>query len=252
MPTYYKVQQGDYLAKIAQQFGFTDYNTIWNDSHNAQLKQKRQSPNVLYPGDILYIPDKADKQLSKATSQSHTFVVPDSDVTLQIVLDNVDFKPLAGADYVLTLPNQTVAATADGSGLLKQDISVIQTQIGTQTQAGTLEVQNQKEGVDVEAGILIAYLNPLTYPSGQMARLNNMGYFAGKQETGDAMDEQVSNEDLGHKPPNQWTGTTIDPKELNQFQSAIEEFQCDQMGPSSVDGICGPGTQSKMKQFYGC
>jgi nucleoid-associated protein YgaU len=51
------VVQGEYLSKIARSYGFSDYRTIWEHPKNAALKQARQNPNVLFPGDRLFIPD---------------------------------------------------------------------------------------------------------------------------------------------------------------------------------------------------
>ena len=54
----YTVKQGDHLSSIANAFKFSTYQTIWDHPHNAALKAQRVNPNVLYPGDVLYIPDK--------------------------------------------------------------------------------------------------------------------------------------------------------------------------------------------------
>ncbi len=56
-------------------------------------------------------------------------------------------------------------------------------------------------------------------PSGQQARLDNLGYFASDGDD-------------------------------DAFKSAVEEFQCD--NSLTVDGDCGPATQAKLKQVYGC
>jgi hypothetical protein len=68
----------------------------------------------------------------------------------------------------------------------------------------------------------IGDLDPVLETSGQVARLNNLGYFAG---------------DLSNPDP-------------ATFQSAVEEFQCDKS--LTVDGICGPATQAKLSQVHGC
>ncbi len=44
------VKQGDYFAKIAKKYGFSDWRTIYNHADNAELKQKRPDPNILHPG----------------------------------------------------------------------------------------------------------------------------------------------------------------------------------------------------------
>ena len=70
--------------------------------------------------------------------------------------------------------------------------------------------------------VKIGYLDPIDLLSGQKARLNNLGYFAG--------DPDLAADD--------------------DFRSAVEEFQCDQ--GLTVDGQCGAKTQAKLKQIHGC
>ncbi len=50
----YIVKSGDWLAKIAEDHG-TTVSAIWNHPENAAHRQKRGSPDVLYPGDVLRI-----------------------------------------------------------------------------------------------------------------------------------------------------------------------------------------------------
>ena len=50
----YIVKSGDWLAKIAEDHGST-VSAIWNHPENATHRQKRGSPDVLYPGDVLRI-----------------------------------------------------------------------------------------------------------------------------------------------------------------------------------------------------
>ncbi len=230
MAVLHKVQQGEYLAKIAARYGFTNYRTIWNHPKNAQLKQKRRSPNVLYPGDMLFVPDREERVEARSTTKVHTFVAPQRTVLLRIVVKDVDDKPIGNADYVLNFRGKTSAASADKNGLIEEQIDIKQSHVGT------LTVSNTRNVFDVQLGIKVGDLNPVEMPSGQMARLNNLGYFAGRLETGDRMDK---------KQP-------IDSKEEAQFKSAVEEFQCDHMGPGFVDGICGPLTQNKLREVYGC
>jgi N-acetylmuramoyl-L-alanine amidase len=74
--------------------------------------------------------------------------------------------------------------------------------------------------------IKIGHLDPVDELSGQQARLNNLGYFAGPFE------EKSEEENK------------------TMFLSAVEEFQCDHS--LVVDGKCGPNTQAKLKQVHGC
>ena len=47
---------GDTTTKLAFEHGlFPD--TLWNHPDNEDLRSKRDDPNVLYPGDKIFIPD---------------------------------------------------------------------------------------------------------------------------------------------------------------------------------------------------
>jgi N-acetylmuramoyl-L-alanine amidase len=53
----YTVVQGDCLSSIALQFGYADWRNIYNDAANAAFRQLRPNPNLIYPGDEIFIPD---------------------------------------------------------------------------------------------------------------------------------------------------------------------------------------------------
>ena len=55
------VQQCEYLSLIAKIYGFASYKTIWDHDGNADLREQRQNPNILLPGDLVFIPDKETK-----------------------------------------------------------------------------------------------------------------------------------------------------------------------------------------------
>ena len=63
------VKQGEYLSLIAAQYGFTNWQTIWNLPQNADLQKQRQNPNVLFPGDQVYVPNRENKNDSQAHRQ---------------------------------------------------------------------------------------------------------------------------------------------------------------------------------------
>lgn len=220
MGTPYKVEQGDYLSKIAQQFGFSDYKEIWNHPDNADLKNKRKNPSVLFPGDKLMIPDKEEKQVSASTGKRHTFQVSRSPLRLRLVIEDIYEKPIANTECELVLDGETFKLTTDGKGSIEQEISPT-------TTGGFLIIRSQETALnDIALPIKIGHLDPVEEESGQQARLNNLGYFAGPFEGNEAADN----------------------KQL--FLSAIEEFQCDH--ELSVDGNCGLKTQAKLKEVHGC
>src|SRR5438045_657493 len=68
----HEVSQGECMSSIAAQYGFL-WKTIWNDGENAELRGERPNPNLLYPGDVVFIPEKKIKEESCATETLHKF-----------------------------------------------------------------------------------------------------------------------------------------------------------------------------------
>lgn len=216
MASQYTVKQGDYLVKIAKENGFLDYRTVWDDAQNKELKDKRKNPNVLAPGDQLFIPDKTAKKESRATGQTHRFQVKKEKNLLRLMLEDIYWKPIANAKCELRVDGELFQVVSGADGKIEQEIPVT-------AQKGELVVKDGDTPLkNVKLEIQIGHLDPVEEVSGQKARLSNLGYYLGSPDNDDA----------------------------SRFQSAVEEFQCD--NGLSVDGDCGPNTQAKLKQVHGC
>lgn len=57
MPKNYTVQPGDTLSKIASKHGFKDYREIYDHPSNASFRAKRPNPKLIFPGDVIVIPE---------------------------------------------------------------------------------------------------------------------------------------------------------------------------------------------------
>jgi hypothetical protein len=222
MAAYYSVKEGDHVAALAAKAGLGNYKTIWDHPNNAELKSKRQDPNVLMPGDQLFIPDKQSREESRPTDQRHKFTSKKTEVRLRMVLEDIFEKPVADAPCVLAIEGNTIRLTTDGDGKIDQVIPP------TAHNAILLIEDHQTALNNFQIQIKIGDLDPVDQRSGQVARLNNLGYFAG-DPTKDPDDDDDAEA---------------------RFLSAVEEFQCD-FG-LHVDGKCGPVTQSKLKSEHGC
>jgi len=168
----------------------------------------------LFAGDRLFIPDKQTKTESVATEQRHRFQVKGGSLLLRIVLKDIDDEPIAQAACALEVDGAEHFLTTDANGLIEQAIP------GT-AERGTLTIDDPDVLLDIE-GLRIGHLDPVDTPSGQQARLNNLGYYI----------------------------DTADRPEEEELRSAVEEFQCDH--GLTVDGDCGPNTQAKLTEVHGC
>ncbi len=227
MSEYHEVQQGEYLSQIARKYGFASYKTIWEAGENSELKNLRKNPNVLLPGDVLFIPDKEVKEESRATGSTHKFEVDIQPLKLRVMLTNLKNKPLVGHQCTFIVDSKSVEITTGGDGMLEQPVP-LDAANGKVIDRGPADAQVPLQR---ETPIRIGHLDPIDTIPGQQARLNNLGYFAGDPTTAPA---SPAEEQLRHQ----------------QFLSAVEEFQCD--FDLAVDGVCGPNTQAKLKQVHGC
>jgi len=160
----YIICQGDYLLKLAHQFGF-DPDVVWNDDENAQLRQLRPNPNILFAGDILYIPDEAGappRALNVTTGSTNTFVTNPPTVTLTVCFSDA---PFASKAYSVQELPELAGLTTDGNGVL------------TFTAPVTLETATV---VFTDPAATFAFqvgnIDPIDTLSGIFQRLQNLGF----------------------------------------------------------------------------
>jgi hypothetical protein len=214
------VCQGEHLAGIAGQYGLHDFRIIWNHPDNAELKKKRLDPGVLYPGDIVSIPDLETGTYDRATEQRHSFVLSRTGLTLCLKLERALYQPIGDTPCELSLEQGRFDLVTDPDGTLSHPIS------DSANQAALLVKENINVNGDpvlFETGmnIRIGHLDPVEEASGQVARLSNLGYYR----------------------------ASIDKIDNDELVSAIEEFQCDNGLP--LTGVCDGVTQAKLREVHG-
>lgn len=96
------VKQGEDIDTIAYQYGMNP-DSIWNDDKNSELKEKRESGNVLMPGDEIEIPDPETKEEEVITGEKHRFRRVGTHSKLQLQFFDEDEKPRAGVPYILKI-----------------------------------------------------------------------------------------------------------------------------------------------------
>ena len=166
MPIEYVVQQGDCVSSIAAEHGLLP-ETIWNDPANADLKKKRDNGNILYPGDVITIPDIRIREETRPTTQRHVFKRKGVPEKFKIILLDDRDLPRKGLKYVLVIDGERREGTTKGDGSIEEPIS-------PKAQSGMLTIY---DGAHVEQHPLkLGHLDPLTEVSGVQMRLSNLGY----------------------------------------------------------------------------
>jgi len=216
MSKIHMVEQGECLSSIARKYGFASWNTIYDHSENTDLKRTRDNPNVVFPGDQIFIPEKTPRSEQCATERKHTFKLGEKKTFLRLVLKNEEGQPLSNFKYKLVIEGVIREGQTGENGLIQQEIRTLD----EEGELTVFPVDASEDGFTCH--VRLGHLDPVNEVSGIQARLNNLGFDAGPI---DGIDGPIT-------------------------RSAVKVFQ-EQQG-LSADGIVGPQTQAKLKEVHGC
>lgn len=156
------VKQGETVPSVSANYGFRDWETVWNDSDNSDLRKQRD-PNVLLPTDVIHIPEKKRRKEAASTGQRHRFRAPREKTRLIVRVLQPDGSPYASTDFKLTTPSCQVENVTDSDGWIDVEIAPTDDQASVEIADETLL-------------LLVGHLDPVDEQSGWTARLTNMGY----------------------------------------------------------------------------
>lgn len=170
------VSRGDSIPSLAHTNGHF-WETLWNHPQNAELKKLRKTPNILNPGDEVFIPEIRIKTVDKATDATHKFERRGVPAKLRMKLMMLG-EPRKNEPYTITLDDgKTITGNTDGEGMVEAFITPNCT-------GGKLVLTNTGEEIPISLG----HLNPIDTISGIRQRLSNLGFPCGE---GDEIDEKT-------------------------------------------------------------
>jgi hypothetical protein len=174
------VVQGECINSIAFQYGFFS-EVIWGDPGNASLREKRQSPNTLVPGDVVFIPDKRLRTSIRHTGKTHTFKMIGVPALCRIQAFDGNVRRVK-QEYELYIDGVRHSGTTDGDGYLQAPMS-------PKAKKAVLIIGPGRDAYEFTFG----ELEPVTELIGVQARLNNLGYDCGEPtgEMNDATKEAI-------------------------------------------------------------
>lgn len=175
MPTTHIVQQGECLSSIAAAEGFADWHFLYEHPLNSEFKRLRPNPNVIFPGDVIAIPDREPAARSVPAGTTSRFRVRVSSTKLRLKLQDQTGAPLGGRAFSLSIAGETVEGTTTADGLVEQVIPANADE-GTLT----LQLNDSAPNETFTWTLRIGHLDPIETVSGVQARLNNLGYACGE------------------------------------------------------------------------
>lgn len=159
----YVARDKDGIESIAFRHGFF-WETIWNDPGNTALREVRKDPNVLLPGDKVFIPEKRIKEVSKSHEQTHRFRKKGVPHVLRFQFLKFSGDPYASMKADIAVGGKLLDATTDADGWLEIPI------MPDATSAVVKFANGEKYSLD------LGRLNPVTEPTGVQQRLRNLGW----------------------------------------------------------------------------
>jgi hypothetical protein len=214
---HHTVRQGDCLSSLAARHGLPDWHVIYDAPENEELRKLRPNPNLIYPGDRVFIPDRRPKLEAAATGKSHTFVVSRPKTRLRLkIFDDLDESPTK-ARYELWIEGRQKPIEGD------LEDGVLDTKIPADAPKARLVIRSADRGTVLEElELLLGALDPVDTVSGARSRLRRLGFDCGPVA-----------------------------KEMNPaIARALRLFQ--RVYNLKEDGTLSPATQDKLKELIGC
>jgi Putative peptidoglycan binding domain len=170
--TYYTIQQGDCLNSLAKQRGFADFATLYHRPENAAFREKRTNPNIIFPGDVLFIPDRRIQEIPCPTDQGHQFTLAQKKVYLRLCLQDDLHNPYRNTKYRLTVEGVDSNGSTDSAGMLQQEIPAD----AVDGEITIFPFPDDPSDPGYTFTLKLGHLDPIDEDSGVDARLINLGF----------------------------------------------------------------------------
>jgi hypothetical protein len=166
----YIIDTGDSTTALAFEHGLF-WKTVWDHAENSDLKQKRKQPNILAPGDELYIPEIKPREESCATEKRHRFRRKGVPEKLNLQILKLNGKPRANEPYRFVIDDVILReGKLDGEGKLSEFIP-------NNAKTGKLWLGEKYD--DGPISLQLGNLDPVDTIRGVQHRLKNLGFWRG-------------------------------------------------------------------------
>lgn len=165
------VKAGEGLSQIAEQHGFL-WRTLWEHPDNDELRELRERPEVLLPGDRVTIPALRARDATIATGQRHTF--RRKGVPAKVIVNVLDprGRPLEDKRYEIEMGAQRVTGHTGKGGRVEHWVACAERSL-------LLRVWPDDPSLPwtLLFEISLGHLDPVDTLRGVRDRLRNLGYW---------------------------------------------------------------------------
>jgi hypothetical protein len=160
----YLIREGDYLTKLGVQLRF-DADRVWQQPKNGALREARDNPDMLAPGDVVFVPEAPPKPAAATTGTTNRYRAKVPRATVKVAFFDGD-KPLAGEPYELTGLGARVLERTGPDGCVTFVAAV---------DVREVRIVFHERGLSYP--VLIGDLDPVEVETGVNMRLAHLGYF---------------------------------------------------------------------------
>lgn len=168
----YIIGRGEDLRGIAARLGF-DPDEVWNADENRELRERRHSPQVLAPGDVIFVPEAEQEDLAVTAKTTNEYVADVEYLLVRVQLAAGGSRPRGGEPYEVHGLREVITGTADGDGVIEVEVPAHARQV-------FLHFPDQGTTTRVRLGDL----NPEDDDDGIRTRLFNLGYLPNDEMMG--------------------------------------------------------------------
>jgi len=218
MAKQYTVVQGDTLSRIAKNHGFANYKAIYEHESNTDFRAKRDNPNIIFPGDIITIPDPKPVFKSLTSAKINVFKIKKHAEYFRADFKDSEGNSWSGKRVILSLDGVETESFVNDDGTIEIELAENSPETGTLSLYFDDESQEPSEIFEVSLG----HLDPVDTETGIQARCRLLGFDCGEVD-GDIAEKSTA---------------------------GIKGFQAEY--GLIIDGNAAAITQAKLKEIYGC
>ncbi|OUS23956.1 hypothetical protein A9Q99_25715 [Gammaproteobacteria bacterium 45_16_T64] len=169
------VQSGECLSSIAIDYGYNDWEKIYNHEDNSHFRSLRPNPNIIFSGDEIIIPDIVTKTEPVEPDIVNTFVAVGTKPYLNLRLaEHIEGRPLSDCAYQLSYEHngkeEVKEGILDNEGKLSLKIP------GQVKDANITVTTNDTTHTQYSWKLFIGHPDPIDTKAGVAKHLINMGY----------------------------------------------------------------------------